>query len=492
MINSIFHLLQKIRSLFKSETSFRAKRLDMELYRSPRNVSTPHNVNISEREVNWLLENNTLENTSFYNVSNYTNFGISKEPIPLGVNETIQILMTCFYAAITVVGILGNIGVIVVVVQNRLMHTATNYYLCSMALSDLLLLITGMPHELFILWSVEPYIFGLTFCVLRGLTAELSTNASILTIVAFTVERYIGICHPLRSHVMSHLGRVIKFIFTIWFMAFLFALPQCVQYGITEQGDCAIFYPLPYTFEVSTILFFIVPMTLITVLYVKIGIEMRRSQHLGRYSSTARDGTVAVDRSRSVIKMLVAVVVAFFICFAPFHAQRLVAFYGDPESETHRKIYHYLTNVSGITFYLSTCINPVLYHILSRRFRQAFKETIRKYCISCRCYRCVNSQSSGSLHSNESSKRIGSTRSLSHNSASIHNRRMSTDSSRFFTTSYKMGSYHKKYQNGLQGGVNVGKKTYTLGNQSPESSMLTINNIPKVGSVEKIHHHTWV
>lgn len=248
-----------------------------------------------------------FDNFSHINLSYNSNNSLFPTTYPdypeaMEVDPYVKILMTLLYASISVVGILGNIGVCVVVVQNRVMHTATNYYLCSMALSDLLLLVTGMPHEFFLLWVGRPYVFGLVFCVVRGLTAEMSTNASILTIAAFTIERYIGICHPLRSHVMSHLGRVIKFIVSIWCLAFIFAIPQCIQYGITIEGECNILYPVPYAFELSTFLFFIVPMTLITVLYVKIIIELR-SQHLSRCSSVRR-GVIAADRSRSVINML--------------------------------------------------------------------------------------------------------------------------------------------------------------------------------------------
>lgn len=65
----------------------------------------------------------------------------------------------------------------------------------------------------------------------------------------------------------------------------------------------------------------------------------------------------------------VAVVVAFFFCWAPFHAQRLVAFYGNNQLF----VYAITTYVSGILYYLSTCCNPILYHLMSHKFREAFK-----------------------------------------------------------------------------------------------------------------------
>lgn len=67
----------------------------------------------------------------------------------------------------------------------------------------------------------------------------------------------------------------------------------------------------------------------------------------------------------------VAVVVAFFLCWAPFHAQRLVAIYGS--GNDHLDIYVVMTYISGILYYLSTCINPLLYNLMSNKFREAFK-----------------------------------------------------------------------------------------------------------------------
>lgn len=77
----------------------------------------------------------------------------------------------------------------------------------------------------------------------------------------------------------------------------------------------------------------------------------------------------------------VAVVVAFFICWAPQHSQRLYSIYAQDNS--HKKIYiiiyQAMNYTSGILYYLSTCINPFLYSIMSYKFREAFKVCILSY-----------------------------------------------------------------------------------------------------------------
>ncbi|XP_043478846.1 pyrokinin-1 receptor-like [Leptopilina heterotoma] len=306
--------------------------------------------------------------------------------------------ITIIYVIIFFTGLIGNISTCVVISKNKSMHTATNYYLFSLAVSDLLLLISGLPSEMYTMWYKYPYEFGEIFCVLSGLAAETSANATVLTITAFTVERYVAICYPFISHTMSKLSRAVKFIMAIWLLAFCLAIPQAMQFGIVEDDGneektrCSIKRKLlEHAFEISTMLLFVVPMTVITILYILIGVKLRRSRLLSSVKRTPiagglnhYDSTRGKNSSqRNVIRMLVAVVVAFFICWAPFHAQRLIAVYGKEEKDPHPMlitVYKILTYTSGIFYYLSTTINPLLYNIMSNKFREAFKSMLAKHC----------------------------------------------------------------------------------------------------------------
>lgn len=97
--------------------------------------------------------------------------------------------ITVIYVVIFFTGVIGNISTCVVIARNKSMHTATNYYLFSLAVSDLLLLVSGLPPEMYYIWSHFPYVFGEAFCIIQSFAAETSANATVLTITAFTVER---------------------------------------------------------------------------------------------------------------------------------------------------------------------------------------------------------------------------------------------------------------------------------------------------------------
>lgn len=61
--------------------------------------------------------------------------------------------LTILYSFILITGIIGNIVTCVVILKNKYLHTTTNYYLFSLAISDLLLLTFGLPQEMYYIWS---------------------------------------------------------------------------------------------------------------------------------------------------------------------------------------------------------------------------------------------------------------------------------------------------------------------------------------------------
>ncbi|XP_041985645.1 pyrokinin-1 receptor-like isoform X2 [Aricia agestis] len=338
----------------------------------------------------------TIEDVLVYNGSNVT----VAEPSfsePDGLDVILPLSVT--YIIIFVSGILGNISICFVISRIRSMHTATNFYLFSLAISDFLLLICGLPLELHRLWNPFSYPLSEACCITLGLISETSANATVLTITSFTVERYIAICHPFMSHTMSKLSRAVRFIIAIWICALCAAVPQAVQFGLVSYKDndqvitaCTVKgHGVHQVFVISSFIFFVVPMSLITVLYVLIGIKLRTSNVLHPVKKLSTDSDKPNGKmqyrngvsQRRVIRMLVAVALSFFLCWAPFHVQRLIAIYGknlEHPTDTFYKVYIALTYLSGVLYFLSTAINPILYNIMSNKFRNAFRMTLSTWC----------------------------------------------------------------------------------------------------------------
>lgn len=216
---------------------------------------------------------------------------------------SILVTITVIYSLIFVVGLVGNIITCIVISRNKSMHTATNYYLFNLAITDMLMLLSAMPPDLYNAWYPSQYPFGSLTCILQGLLAETTANVTILTISSFTIERYIAICHPFRQQAMSKLSRAVKFIIGIWIFAFCAALPQACQFGVVHIDGhvlCTIRNPsIGYAFEVSSFIFFVSPMVLICVLYILIGLKLRQSSRvISKFSHRAtRPQSIGVSSS---------------------------------------------------------------------------------------------------------------------------------------------------------------------------------------------------
>ena len=161
-------------------------------------------------------------------------------------------------------------------------------------------LFPALPQEAYTIWEAYPWRFGVVFCYIKATLWEMTSYASVLTITAFTVERYVAICHPLKAHKFANLSRSVKVIIAIWIISLACALPYPLHtelfYYINDTNgnpiEDSLICNIPnnykekmtYVFQLSTFLFFVFPMTVIIVLYLMIALTLRRAA-LQRVSS---------------------------------------------------------------------------------------------------------------------------------------------------------------------------------------------------------------
>ncbi|KAI3368688.1 hypothetical protein L3Q82_025686, partial [Scortum barcoo] len=290
------------------------------------------------------------------------------------------------YLVIFIVGVVGNVLTCTVIARNKVMWTPTNYYLFSLAVSDLLVLLLGMPLELYELWENYPFLLGKGGCYFKTFLLETVCLASILNVTALSVERYIAVVHPATRKVCcnAHPRQA--------------GHPHGVGFFICPGGNMTVEIPnsaictmvksrwmYNLTIQVTTLLFFILPMLTISVLYMLIGLQLKREkmrQALEAKTGFGQDTFCNIrsqqqkTRRRQVTKMLFVLVVVFVICWAPFHTDRLMWSFISEWTDSHRKIFEFVHIVSGVFFYLSSAVNPILYNLMSTRFREMFKEVM--------------------------------------------------------------------------------------------------------------------
>ncbi|XP_007578125.1 neurotensin receptor type 1-like, partial [Poecilia formosa] len=79
-----------------------------------------------------------------------------------------------------------------------------------------------------------------------------------------------------------------------------------------------------------------------------------------------------------------AVVIAFVVCWLPYHARRLMFCYVSDWSDNMYDFYHYFYMLTNVLFYVSSAINPILYNLVSATYRQIFFTTLRYFFVPCR------------------------------------------------------------------------------------------------------------
>ncbi|EDV40822.1 uncharacterized protein Dana_GF10701, isoform A [Drosophila ananassae] len=303
------------------------------------------------------------------------------------------ILITIVFGGIFLTGTIGNLLVCIVIVRHSSMHTATNYYLFSLAVSDLLYLLLGLPTEVFLFWHQYPYLFGLPFCKIRAFISEACTYVSVFTIVAFSMERFLAICHPLHLYAMVGFKRALRIIALLWVASFISAIPFGVwseiiyltypldNSTIEESAFCSMtpeIVNLVPIFELSFCIFFVIPMILIILLYGRMGLKIRSrtNKKLGvQHGNINRESRNSQMKKKAVIRMLAAVVITFFVCWFPFHMQRLWFLYAK-DNENYYNVNEWLFSIAGFAYYVSCTINPIVYSVMSRRYRVAFRELL--------------------------------------------------------------------------------------------------------------------
>ncbi|KAM5164751.1 neuromedin-U receptor 1 [Mantella aurantiaca] len=303
------------------------------------------------------------------------------------------------YLIIFAVGAVGNTLTCIVIIKHKIMRTPTNYYLFSLAISDLLVLLFGMPLELYDLWSNYPFLFGRGGCSFKTLLFETVCFASILNVTALSVERYIAVVHPLRAKYVVTRNHAKRVIISVWVLSILCSVPNTSLFGIHDlyiigygiipnSAICTLVRPkwiYNLVIQITTIFFFFLPMCTISVLYLLIGLQLKREKMLqvleaksGGDGDSYQNVRLQQEKSRrrQVTKMLFILVVVFGICWAPFHTERLMwSFINNWTDEMH-EMFSFVHVISGVLFYLSSAVNPILYNLLSTRFREMFKEVM--------------------------------------------------------------------------------------------------------------------
>ncbi|XP_064457153.1 RYamide receptor-like [Ornithodoros turicata] len=298
-------------------------------------------------------------------------------PVP----EGIQALMYIMYIAVSVAAIGGNGVVCYIVLAYQRMRTVTNLFIMNLAIGDILMASLCIPFTFVSNLLLGYWPFGGVMCVLVTYAQCVTVFISAYTLIAISIDRYTAIVYPLRPRMTKLRSKLI--IAVVWIVALVTPLPTALvtqlvphpcanhtyycleQWGTPEQTT--------YYSMALMILQYFFPLVVLIFTYTRIAIVVWGKETPGE-AQDARDQRMAASK-RKMIKMMIACVAAFLLCWLPLNIFIVV-------SDQHPEIYE-LAAIGYIWFICHwlamshACYNPIIYFWMNAKFRAGLQSTFR-------------------------------------------------------------------------------------------------------------------
>ena len=310
-------------------------------------------------------------------------FPNSFNPLARRIGETIV------YCLLLVISLVGNTLIGIVVYRTRSLRKPINFFIVNMAMSDLiysLFLFTPSITQLHLgseAWLIRGRL-GEALCKMTTFLADVSTGVSIQNLVLVAVDRFVAVIIPLRSPLIS--TKLSYFlIFASWIVAMAVYSPFFLTFTVVEYsggakcqrqwsevfGDSTSFKH--YILTLSILVFYI-PLLSIAILYIAIFLKLKSQKTPGEQSDNSRKSRER--RERNVLKMSIAIVFAFAICWLPFTSSQIgYLFLADRAliSSCGYKIF----TLAAFFLAVSYCaINPCICFIFNGNYRQGLKKLL--------------------------------------------------------------------------------------------------------------------
>lgn len=150
-------------------------------------------------------------------------------------NYPVKIFLTVLYSLMLMTGIVGNsvtIRTTQVLKRNGYLQKNVTDHMVSLACSDLLVLLIGMPVELYsAIWFPFTSASGNAACKIYNFLFEACSYATILNVATLSFERYVAICHPFHFKALGG-KRTSALITFAWLVSVLVALPLLIATGM--------------------------------------------------------------------------------------------------------------------------------------------------------------------------------------------------------------------------------------------------------------------
>ncbi|NP_001298153.1 tachykinin-like peptides receptor 99D [Stomoxys calcitrans] len=296
-----------------------------------------------------------------------------------------QVLWSILYGVMVIVATGGNLIVVWIVITTKRMRTVTNYFIVNLSIADAMVSSLNVTFS-YIYMLDNNWAFGQLYCKISQFIATLSISASVFTLMAISIDRYVAIMKPLKPRMSKRSNLGIAAV--IWIASAIISCPMLLFYTTEEVASkdgirtvCFLEWPdgsmnhsnQEYVYNILfMILTYFLPVISMTATYSRVGLELWGSKAIGEYTPRQVEN---VKSKRRVVKMMMVVVLIFVVCWLPFHAYFIVTSCYPAITETP-----FIQEVYLFIYWLAmsnSMYNPIIYCWMNSRFRFGFKMFFR-------------------------------------------------------------------------------------------------------------------
>ncbi|XP_072902387.1 C-X-C chemokine receptor type 2-like [Hemitrygon akajei] len=277
----------------------------------------------------------------------------------------VNVMLAVVYSLVCFLAVMGNLVVMIVILHNWRSTSSTDIYLFFLATADLLFAIS-LPF-----WAVDAtsgWVFGDVMCKVVSMLQEVNFYSGILLLACISVDRYLAIVHSARSHRQKRPFLIKLVCVVVWVLAVLLSLPILYKGKFNYDGRLLCYELLKgesiaiwknSTRFLRHIIGFLIPLDVMVFCYC---ITIHRLCQTKGF------------QKQKAMKVIIAVVLAFLICWLPHNIivfvdtlmrSQLIA-----ETCDRRNHIDWALSVTRILGFLHCCINPILYGFIGLKFRR--------------------------------------------------------------------------------------------------------------------------